>query len=78
MTFLAAAKGPRAQDRMRSEHRRQNGQGQPLIMQVIFQSGILKSRTVCPGRSKSVCKYKTEQDIECWWRKPRPWLSFNF
>lgn len=51
MTFLAAAKGPRAQDRMRSEHRRQNGQGQPLIMQVIFQSGILKSRTVCPERS---------------------------
>ena len=51
MTFLAAAKGPRAQDRLRSERRRQNGQGQPLIMQVIFQSGILKSRTVCPERS---------------------------
>lgn len=75
---LAAAKGPKDQDRMRNAGRRQNGQGQPLIMQVTFQSDILKSRTVCPERSKSACKYKADQDRECWCRKPQPWLSFNF
>ena len=36
MIFLVAAKGTKDQDRMRNEGRKQNGQGQPLIMQVTF------------------------------------------